>query len=414
MRELILVARQTFLVAIKDRNFWFTMLGVPLITIVLMVVVAVVSSLSEESGDVAGDVAGYVDPANVLADAPEMPENYIEYETEAAGREALDAEEIGVLYVIPESYLMNGQITIYAYGTVPENVLDEFEETIASSLAERIGEGVPRERLVEPVEPEYFFTNSGRTVSGMGGFMGLILVPGILAFLFMFSLQIASTALMSSVVEEKSNRIMEVLITSLSPFQMLSGKMLGVGLIGLLQIAVWLVAGLIVFFVVNNQSDVLSGVSVQADMVIFAVIYYLLTYFLFASVSAGIGALIDGEQEARQYAGIISMFAVIPFIAFFTFLENPNGTVPVVLSIVPFTSAIAMLLRMALTAVPPFELLLSVGLLLLTTIGVLWASAKVFRWALLLYGKTPGPRAIFKVIRGDVEIGTVIATGEEK
>lgn len=414
MREILLVARQTFVVAIKDRSFWFTMLGVPLFTVVMMVVIGVIASASEESGDVAGDAAGYVDLANVLADAPELPETYVQYETETAGREALDAEEIDVLYVIPQSYMMNGQVTIYAYGTVPETTLDEFEDTVASSLAERIGEGVSRERLVEPVEPEYFFTNSGRTVSGIGGFMGLVLVPGILAFLFMFSLQIASGSLMSSVVEEKSNRIMEVLITSLTPFQMLAGKMLGVGLIGLLQIAMWLVAGIVAFFVLSNQTDVLDGVSVQTDMVIFAVIYYLLTYFLFASVSAGIGALIDGEQEARQYAGIISLFAVIPFILFFTFLENPNGTAPVVLSIIPLTSAIAMLLRMALTAVPPLELLLSVSLLLVTTVGVLWASAKVFRWALLLYGKTPGPRAIFSVIRGDVEIGTVIATGEEK
>ena len=209
---------------------------------------------------------------------------------------------------------------------------------------------------------------------------------------------------MGGIVEERSNRIMEILVTSITPTQLLMGKILGLGLLGLTQLVVWGGAGLILMNV-GQQFPFLNGISFPLDLMVVFVVFFLVSYFLLASLMAGIGAVVGSEQESRQFASLISLVLVIPFFFLTTFINNPNSNLALALSFIPFTSPITILLRMGFGSVPFWQIAVSLLILLVTTLFVIWASARVFRWGLLLYGKRIGIRQLIRVIWSSPEMG---------
>src|SRR5690606_27407420 len=139
--------------------------------------------------------------------------------------------------------------------------------------------------------------------------------PVIFAMVLLMALQLSSTFLMSGVVEEKSNHIMEILITSITPYQLLAGKLLGLGALGLLQILIWIVVGLVGVSLGGNIAF-FSGITLPIDFIVTVIVYFLLTYFLYSSLLAGIGAVMGSEQESRTIAGAVSLLIAIPFFFF--------------------------------------------------------------------------------------------------
>src|SRR5262249_32410961 len=136
---------------------------------------------------------------------------------------------------------------------------------------------------------------------------------------------------------EKTNRIMEILITSVTPMQMLLGKIIGLGALGLTQLTVWVVAGgLLIRF--GQAAPALNGITFPTDLLLVFGVYFILSYFLLASLLAGLGAIAGSEQESRQYSGVISVLFVIPVALIVVFINDPNGTVPTILSFIPFTA----------------------------------------------------------------------------
>lgn len=225
--------------------------------------------------------------------------------------------------------------------------------------------------------------------------------------------QTTSGYLMHGVSEEKSNRIMEILITSVKPMELLLGKILGLGALGLTQLLVWLVAGMVLLNVAES-ADVVRGVTLPPDLIVLALAYFLVGYFLFASVMAGMGAIAGSEQESRQYAGIFSLVTVIPFFFITQILFQADSPIALALTLIPFTAPLTVILRASLGGLPAWQLAASFAILLLTTLGMAWASARIFRWGLLMYGKRPTPRELWRVVRGanETRMGTSAAGGE--
>ena len=156
------------------------------------------------------------------------------------------------------------------------------------------------------------------------------------------------------------------------------------------------------------------GCVLQLALAIAFVVYFILSYFLLASLMAGLGAIAGSEQESRQYGGIISLLFIIPFFLIGTFIDDPNGSLPIALTLIPFTAPMTALLRLGLTSVPPWQIIASLLILLVTSAFVVWASARVFRWGLLLYGKRPTPRELWCVVRSSPRAATVVAHADEK
>jgi ABC-2 type transport system permease protein len=176
-------------------------------------------------------------------------------------------------------------------------------------------------------------------------------------------------------------------------------------------LAIWLVGGAITL-TLGHMNNVLNGVVIPVDLAVVAIVYFMLGYFLLSSVMAGIGVVIGSEQESRQFSAIFSLLLVIPFFLITSFITDPNGTVVTFLTLFPLTSPVSMIIRLGFSSVPTWQLIASVVILLLTALVVSWASARIFRWALLLYGKRPGIRELIRVIRRPAHMATT-ATGEQ-
>ncbi len=413
MQRTWLVARHEYWTNLRRPAFLFATFGAPLLTVLIMVGVIALVSSSIEDTTTTGAI-GYVDLAGVTDDAlPEKPENFSRYDSEEAARAALDAGELGAYFVIVENYLETGGVRLYGRTSIPEAIPNAIEAFLLVSLGQQLSDPQLFERVENPVTMTVRTLDSGRELSAEAA-IGLFLVPMIYSVVFIMSTQTTSAYLMSGVVEEKASRVMEILITSVTPLQLLLGKMLGLGALGLSQLAVWLVAGG-VGLAVGQSATFLSGVTMPPDLVVLSLVYFILSYFLFAAIFAGIGASVGSEQESRQYAGLFGLVFAIPFFTFFLLLTDPEHPIVTALTLFPFTSALMVILRMTLGTVPAWQLIASIGLLLVTTALVVYIMARVFRWSLLLYGKRPTPRQLWRVIRGSAtgKLGTVATTGEQ-
>lgn len=408
MHRAWLVAKREYLTNLRRPGFLFGTFGVPVILFVVMFVVTSVAIDAEENTERIGQV-GYVDESGVLADAINRPDAFSPYAAEAEARAALENGEIGAYYVVEEDYLRTGSVRLISRSGVPDALNDQFDTFLLHNVGRELPEAV-RTRISDPVSLEILTLDTGRTVTSEGA-IGLIFAPIIFVFVFMFASQVASTYLMSGVVEEKSNRVMEILVTSLSPFELLFGKILGLGALGLTQLVIWLAGGLLVL-ALGRDVEALSGISFPLDLVVIGLIYFVLGYFLLASIMAGIGAVVGSEQESRQLAGIFSLALVLPFFFLIQFMTDPNGTLPAVLTLVPLTAPVAAILRMAFAPIPTWQLVTSIALLAVSTAVVTWAAARVFRWSLLMYGKRPSLLQVLRAVRSS-SMGTT-ATGESK
>ncbi|PJF24232.1 MAG: hypothetical protein CUN53_18865, partial [Phototrophicales bacterium] len=197
-----------------------------------------------------------VDQSGLLAAQVDKPEAFTSFASESEARAALDAGEIGAFFVVPEDYETTGSITIF--GRTDSN--PDLERQITAYLVANLGVDVDPDRLArmqQPVEGSVLFLDTGRLLSSES-LAGLFIVPLVFVLLFSLGAQVTSGYLMSSVVEEKSNRIMEILVTTVTPFQLLIGKIIGLGAIGLLQLAIWIGAGLIVLEI-NRDTPLVQG-----------------------------------------------------------------------------------------------------------------------------------------------------------
>ncbi len=407
MHKMWLVVKHEYLTNIRRRSFLFVAFGVPIFTIVMMAVVFGLIINNETDTTQLGTI-GYVDQAGVLAQQIDKPENFSAYDTEAAARAALDAGTIGAYFILPPNYMTTGTVNAVATSGVPDALQGDINTYLRANLSTGMDPAIAN-RLKAPLNTSLKALDTGRVINE-SGMIGLILVPLIFVMIFLFASQTTSSYLMSGVVEEKTNRIMEILVTSITPFQLLMGKIIGLGALGLTQLVIWIIGGVITMRFAQG-TEFLNNLVIPPDLLIVALIYFLLGYFMLSSVMAGIGAVIGSEQESRQLSGIFTLVMVIPFFAITSFINDPGGVAVTFLTLFPLTSPISVILRMGFGAIPMWELLLSMALLFLTGVLVAWASARIFRWALLLYGKRPGVRELIRVIRRAPSMATT-ATGD--
>ncbi len=251
---------------------------------------------------------------------------------------------------------------------------------------------------------------------------------GYLIFMFII---IFGNYVMRSVIEEKTNRIIEVVISSVKPFQLMMGKIIGNALAGLLQFAVWGIVAFILYMVVGsfiglgestevmqNQQAVVAAASKNLDLIsklklyanellnlpiatiiISFVFYFIGGYFLYSSIYAAIGAAVDNETDSQQFLMPIIMPLVIGiYVGFFTVAKDPHGNIATIFSMIPFTSPIVMLMRIPF-GVPVWQIILSIIILFATFILIVWFAAKIYRVGILMYGKKPTWKELFKWLK---------------
>src|ERR1043166_9200228 len=228
-------------------------------------------------------------------------------------------------------------------------------------------------------------------------FMGIILYTAILLY---------GINVMSSVLEEKTTRIVEVLVSSLRPFQPLLGKVLGVGAVSIFQLLIWGVAGRLLL---ARRASLAAGDAAADELfqmphvtgATFAVFmaYFLGGFFLYSAMFAAVGAMSSTEQEARQAQQPVAWMLVLSFISMFAMLNDPGSTLAVTLSLIPFSSPVAMPVRWAAGNLPVSELALSLAILLAAIAGVTWVAARIYRVGILMTGKRPSLKELVRWVR---------------
>ncbi len=228
-------------------------------------------------------------------------------------------------------------------------------------------------------------------------------------FLLYFAILVYGVQVMGAVVEEKSSRVVEVLVSSLKPFQLLSGKIVGVGTVGLLQLAIWLGAGWLLLKertrlaglvgVDIGNAETFSFPEVPLTTIVIILTYFVLGYFLYAAMFAAIGALSNTDAEARQAQTPVVMLLVIPSILSLISLQTADSGLAFSLSVIPFSSPIAMPVRWAAADVSPLHVGLSLAVLVLTLLFVTWIAGRIYRIGILMHGKRPSPREVWRMVR---------------
>jgi ABC-2 type transport system permease protein len=225
----------------------------------------------------------------------------------------------------------------------------------------------------------------------------------ILAVILYSSLLMYGLTTMRSIQEEKSNRIMEILLSSVRPFPLLAGKILGVGAVGFTQYLIWALAGAAVVGYGAQMFSMFSATGLHLSfpfgLWLWFMIYFLGGYFLYSSLFAAVGAAVSSEQDANQAQMPITMLLMAGFFMFPIISRSPNSMASIVLTMIPFFSPVLMVLRIALISPPLWQVLLSVSILAATTVGMVYLSAKIYRVGVLMYGKRPSVVEIVRWLR---------------
>lgn len=194
---------------------------------------------------------------------------------------------------------------------------------------------------------------------------------------------------------------MEVLLSSVSTRQLLTGKVLGLGAAGLLQVIIWLASVMALTRVTSETvGGALAGIQIPDNMMVLGIVYFILGYLFFAVMQAGVGAIGSNAKESQQMSVFFILPAVLPFYIFMLFLrENPDHVLSTIMTMFPLSAPMTVFLRMGLSEIPAWELALSICLMVASIVGGLWFSAKVFRVFVLMYGKSPNLREILRYLR---------------
>lgn len=326
----------------------------------------------------------------------------VPYSSEEEAKSALLAEEIEGYFVIPTDYLSTGMITRYTMERemeLPTKTRERIKDFLLSNLL--AGETSPE--IMERAKMPMLVTSlrldeTGEIVAGQNRFVQ-VLVPIIFAVLFMFAIFFSSGFLFESVSEEKENRVIEVLLSSVSSRQLLVGKVLGLGAAGLVQIGIWLVTLKIFTEVAVVNIPFLSELSIPASLLAWGIVYFILGYLLFAALFAGVGSIGSTAKEGRSWSMFFTMPAVIPLWLNFLIITNPESIFSRVLTLFPLTAPVTAMMRLPAQAIPAWEIALSLAILAGSVAFGMWAAAKIFRTCLLMYGKTPALKEIIRYVR---------------
>lgn len=400
MRKLWLVAKHEYLKRVKKRTFLLAVLGFPL----LMVAIGGISALVVIAGG-DGRPAGYVDMSGLLDRAVlsrlqadrRFQHDFLAFPDEAAARAALEEGSIQAYYVVPQDYVAVKELRlVYGESEPGERVTSSFEDFLQASLVQTQPAEV-RERLAQGFELSVRSSDGQRELSEDNVFS--FLLPFIVAFLMFFAIASAGGYLLEAVTEEKENRTMEILATSLSPTRLMAGKALGLMSVSLTQILVWVATLVLGAWIAARYVEPLRNLEMPWELLLVLVIFFLPTFTLISGMMTAIGAAVTERQQGQQISGIINMLFILPVFFVTLIFVNANSPFLVLLTLFPTTSFLTILLRWGMATVPLWQMIVSWVLLTGTAVGSLWVAGKVLRMGMLRYGQRLRLKSILKGLR---------------
>lgn len=412
-----------FLTRVKSKGFILSTLLGPVFLLAVMIIPGIVAALSMEdtSKKIAVlDETGYFKEKVVNSDKSVFFES--NEPSEQLKKKVLD-NELDAFLVIPKNIESEGSASIYTPGGGGIGLVEKIQSVLSDVIREKrlTDAGVDRS-VIDLVEKKIKINTVKVTKEGTQkdytefySIFGYIL--GFMIYILMFSY---GALVMRGVINEKANRIIEIINSSASAMEIMMGKIFGIAAVGLVQVLVWIImvmvvslfaGSLIPMFInqpevvsLNNMPPVSQSLPFEIPPIplstwIAFLFFFLAGYFLYSSLFAAVGSAVNQEEDAAQLQTPITMPLIIPILFMPAIIGNPDGPLAVILSLIPFFTPILMTARIAATTVPLWQIALSVVLTLLTLYFSIWIASKIYRIGILMYGKKPQFKDLIKWIK---------------
>ncbi len=399
MKKIWTVFKHEYTRHVLRRRFLFALLSVP-----LWILITVAAGFLSVALQLNPAPVGYVDQAGLLegidprqAAEPELGDVELRpFAGEAAAREALEAKEIQAYFVIPAGYPDRPEVRLVFYEEPTGIVTGQVSALLRAGLLRDQDPRVAR-RLLEGTQVSIANVEEARPGGGIDWFK--VAAPIAAGIFLMISVFTSGGYLMQAVVEEKENRTMELLATSLSPGQIMTGKVLGLMSVGLTQVLVWSAFPLLALALAGPALPFLLGVTIDWKLIGLIGLTALPTFVMISALMAAIGATVTEAREGQQVSTLITLPVVAPYMLLSVILLNPSGPIALILTFFPLSAALTLLMRMAFSSVPGWQIALSTGLLVLSAAGSLWLAGRIFRAGMLRYGKRMGWKDVIDSLR---------------
>lgn len=399
MNRALTIALHEFRVTVRRPSYRILTALFPLLG--LLGILAYIAVQGRGIGEAKPVTFGYVDMAGFVKGFQEQGKTtFRPFPDVAQGRDALLKGDVKALYVMPPNYASTGAVLEYTTETGinmsdnPHQALERFlvANILGSDSPEWVHSRVQSPALVSRVQLD----EAGGVVQGIDAAKAVFFF--VLGVLLVLSIFMSSGFLLSSIGEEKENRVMEILLSSVTPGQLMLGKILGLGAAGLLQMVIWVVAGRGLLAVGAERIPFLSNVTLPGAAALIGILYFVLGYLLFATLFAGLGAVTTTQREGQQITGLFVVPAMIPYYAFPYILSHPDSFIARFLTLFPITAPITVMERLGAGRVEAWEIAASALILATTCLGALWLVPRLFRAYLLMYGKRPGLREMWRAL----------------
>ena len=425
--KILLVLKREYLTRVRTKSFILSTLLTPLAFIVMMGIVAYVSIVDEEIEK----TVGIIDETGVLYDnlIEQNSSRYLDVSdlsTDSVKTIVLNGDMDGYIILNEQNFNNTTLPTLVYGGSGGISFIQSVESDVRNVLRdERLARSSVSDEVRAIFETQYKIESVKLTEDGeeednavFGALFGFIL--GLLIFMGVFGY---GAVLMRSVIEEKTNRIVEVIASSVKPIELMMGKLLGVCVLAITQFAIWILAYIGLSIVAApiaatflgtqtaNLPDGAKEISSSFDpskleafvvdpiIFIYFIVFFIIGFMIYAAIFAAIGAAVDSEQDTQQFMTPVMVPIMIGYFFNLQIMKNPDSVIAVVSSLIPLTAPINMISRIAATEVPMIQILGSLALMIFTFIGLMWLAAKIYRVGILMYGKKPSYKELAKWIR---------------
>jgi len=399
MRKLLRIARHEYIKVAGKRSFIISTIGFPLFFIAVMAFSIFMAVGSEDSRPL-----GVVDEAGVLAAnvAPTERANgdkLVEvrrFADEAAAQAALRQGDIQAYYLLPAGYLSGDTVRLYYWDKTPATVTQrDFDYYLRANLVASLSAEVRERALAGPVVTARS-ADGQQEISG-DGFLNFLLPFGI-GFFFLIAVMSGGGYLLQAVTDEKENRTVEVMTTSVSPNQLIFGKALGLIAVALTQLLILLIVIVVGLAVGARFVDALQELRMPWPLLLIIVAFFLPSYTLIAGMMIAVGAAVTELRQGQQIVGALNMLFTLPYFFVIVFFTAPNSPLATLLTLFPTTAFITITMRWGMSTIPAWQIIASWLILVLSSVGMIWAAARVFRAGMLLYGQRLNFKAMLRAI----------------
>jgi len=388
MNKMHEVAKYEYTRHVNNKAFWITLFAVPAGILLIMLLSVVITFASIDT-----DPVGYVDQAGLIKQPQEKPSKtslfepfipLIPYADETSARWAAEDGKIQGYFVIPQGYTDSYQLIYYFNKPLSSEIRTEVDTLIRTNLL--AGETIPNfERLTEGSHFTQASLDGTRIVGENEA--AKIIIPMVISFLFVIAVMTSGGYLLQALVEEKENRTMEIVVTSVSPNELMAGKIIGNLSVGLTQLLAWTVVAAAVLISFGDRIPFMQNLQVPWNELILSLLLTLPAFVFTSALMAIIGSTVTETQEASQVTGLITLPIFLPYYFLSFILQNPNGTFARILSFFPMSAPLAMSTRIAITNVPTWEITLVFVIMILFSLLMIWLAGKAFRQGMLQYSK---------------------------